>query len=119
MACSMSSLMSHRSLRYFCRSSSISGSVRQGCLRFFQYAFQASLSSLMGRCGAGSPVPFCFLVLRLLDRFVDACVPSFSLIVGSLLLQSHQSHLALLYSLQKINVGRGGSYNRRGHLKVV
>src|SRR6266567_1817417 len=77
-------MMLRRSSKNACRSVSISGSVRQGWPCTFQYAFHASVSSLVGCCTAGACLPFCsslvVLVLRLLRRFVEGCAPSWSLI---------------------------------------
>src|SRR6266516_7415735 len=50
-----------RVARYFCRSSSISGSQRHSCLCSIQYALHASLSSFTGRGSVFTCVQSCSL----------------------------------------------------------
>src|SRR6266567_2709813 len=59
---SMSGLILRRSVRYFWRSSSISGSVRHSWHCAFQYVFHLSLSPFVGRGKVVNCVPSCSLI---------------------------------------------------------
>src|SRR6266487_45529 len=63
MPCLMSGVMLRRSARYFCRSPSISGSVRHSWPCCFQYAFHASRSFVAGRCKVDAWLPSCSLIV--------------------------------------------------------